>query len=265
MRQPPRFVGIEGAVLPWPGLCGLRRKNATPVCTAVTPRSALRLRCARRARADWPARHHDEIHADPCRLLTAALGMPGRRGERCQDLQLFLDRRLDAGRDPERARRARTQGQDDRPPASRRDADGVHQPHRLRREQPNGCSIAKANVTVKAKVILPRWRRPRRRRAGCAAGLGHAVVPTSSGTRKATSRSPRTMRASWSRRCRRSAGRRIARRRRPRPRQVTRQVLARHDRAQVEFDRVEGINFERRCAAPALPPGAHRGQYGREG
>ena len=24
---------------------------------------------------------------------------------------------------------------------------------------PNGCSIAKASVTVKAKIILPRWRR----------------------------------------------------------------------------------------------------------
>ena len=29
-------------------------------------------------------------------------------------------------------------------------------------------------------------------------------------------------------------------------RQVTQKILARHDRAQVEFDRVEGINFERR-------------------
>ena len=27
---------------------------------------------------------------------------------------------------------------------------------------------------------------------------------------------------------------------------MTQTVLARHDRAQVEFDRVEGINFERR-------------------
>ena len=37
-------------------------------------------------------------------------------------------------------------------------------------------------------------------RTGCPAGLGHAVEPTSSGTRKATSSSPRTMRASSSRR-----------------------------------------------------------------
>ena len=29
-------------------------------------------------------------------------------------------------------------------------------------------------------------------------------------------------------------------------RQVTQKILAKHDRAQVEFDRVEGINFERR-------------------
>ena len=29
-------------------------------------------------------------------------------------------------------------------------------------------------------------------------------------------------------------------------REVSQKILARHDRAQVEFDRVEGINFERR-------------------
>jgi predicted secreted Zn-dependent protease len=110
---------------------------------------------------------------------------------------------------------------------------------------PKGCSIAKATVTVKAKVILPRWRRPR----GADQDV-RLVWDTLSADIKRHEESHVVIAKNHARELEQALN--------AIPRQAdckeaqekaaaaTQKVLARHDRAQVQFDRVEGINFERR-------------------
>jgi predicted secreted Zn-dependent protease len=109
----------------------------------------------------------------------------------------------------------------------------------------NGCSIAKATVTVKAKVILPRWTRPRRADEDVrlvwdtlSADIkrheeSHVIIAKNHAREleqalRAIPRQPDC----------KTAQKKVA--------EATQKVLARHDQAQVNFDRVEGINFERR-------------------
>jgi len=108
-----------------------------------------------------------------------------------------------------------------------------------------GCVIASASVTVKAKIILPQWRRPRA--ADQDVRLiwdtlssdikrheeSHVVIAKNHARMieqalKALSRQSdcKTLQA--------KAG------------EATQKLLAKHDAAQAEFDRVEGMNFERR-------------------
>jgi predicted secreted Zn-dependent protease len=108
-----------------------------------------------------------------------------------------------------------------------------------------GCEIVKANVNVEAKVILPRWRL--RAKADGDTGLiwdtlsadikrheeSHVVIAKNHArdlelALRALGRQPN---------CKVAAARAKA---------TTDKILAMHDRAQEEFDRVEGINFENR-------------------
>jgi predicted secreted Zn-dependent protease len=112
-------------------------------------------------------------------------------------------------------------------------------------EKPGSCRIVSANVTVKVHVILPRWHRPRKVDAGVklfwdtlsadikrheeshiviaknhARKLEKALLAT--GTQKDCTAAKANAEA------------------------ISEKILARHERAQAQFDKVEGINFESR-------------------
>lgn len=112
-------------------------------------------------------------------------------------------------------------------------------------ESKNRCVIVAASVTVKAKVILPQWRRSRK--AGQDVRLiwdtlssdirrheeSHVVIAKN----HARDLEKALMALGAQKDCKVAAAKAKA---------TTGKVLARHDRAQEEFDRVEGLNFESR-------------------
>jgi predicted secreted Zn-dependent protease len=107
------------------------------------------------------------------------------------------------------------------------------------------CRIAQANVTVKAKVILPKWRRSKRADQDVrliwdtlAADIkrheeSHVSIA------KGFARDLETELLAIGRQpdCNRAAEKAKA---------VTTAMLARHDKAQDRFDRIEAVNFESR-------------------
>jgi len=108
-----------------------------------------------------------------------------------------------------------------------------------------GCSVVKATVTVKAKIILPRWKRPR-----SAENDVRLVWDTLASDIKRHEESHVSIAKNHARALE-QALLEIGRRKdcgtaQAKAREVTRKVLAKHDRAQVEFDRAEGANFESR-------------------
>ncbi len=112
-------------------------------------------------------------------------------------------------------------------------------------ESPASCALVSANVTVRAKVILPRWQ-PRGR-----ADRGTRLIwDTLSADIKRHEESHVSIAKSSARTLEdqlKSIGRQrncqVAARK---ARQISERVLAQHDRNQAEFDRVEGMNFENR-------------------
>ena len=117
----------------------------------------------------------------------------------------------------------------------------------------DSCKVAKAAVTVKARIILPRWRRPGRAEADVA-----LIWDTLASDIKRHEESHVVIAKNHARELEQAL---LAIGKQPdcktaqaRAKDVSQKILARHDRAQVEFDRVEGINFERRssgCCATA--------------
>ncbi len=107
------------------------------------------------------------------------------------------------------------------------------------------CAIGKATVTVKAKVILPRWRRHKKAETDVrliwdtlASDIKrHEERHVEIAKNHAREMEKAFMRVSPQASCAATAEKAKA---------VSNQLLARHDRAQAEFDRVEGINFESR-------------------
>lgn len=112
-------------------------------------------------------------------------------------------------------------------------------------QKPDYCQIVAATVTVKVKVILPRWKAPKKADAGVRvfwATLSsdikrheesHVVIAKNHARMledalKATGRQAN---------CQVAAAK---------AKDITATILARHDRAQEQFDRVEGVNFESR-------------------
>ena len=112
-------------------------------------------------------------------------------------------------------------------------------------EKKGSCTIVQANVTVKAKLILPKWRRSKR--AGEDVRLiwdtlssdikrheeSHVVIAKNHArdlevALKAIGRQPNCSVAAT------------------KAKAVTARILGRHDKKQEEFDKVEGMNFESR-------------------
>ena len=174
------------AAFPWSALVRRASQKCNACSRARRRGTALRLRPPRAPRR-LPPRQHDEIDAALLALLTGGAGIARRRGERRQDLQLFLDRRLDAGGDPERARHTRPQGQD-------APAGAIPAPRRWSSpaasatpSATSGCSIAKASGDGEGEGHPAALDAARPRRRGCHGWSGTRCRPTSSGTRKATS------------------------------------------------------------------------------
>ncbi|MGE0499411.1 MAG: DUF922 domain-containing Zn-dependent protease [Rhizobiaceae bacterium] len=109
----------------------------------------------------------------------------------------------------------------------------------------NGCTVTKAQVTVSAKVILPRWRHRSR-----ADGDTRMVWDTLSSDIKRHEESHVVIARNHARELEDSL-KKIGRQKdcstaADRAKSITADVLARHDAAQDKFDRIEGINFESR-------------------
>ena len=108
-----------------------------------------------------------------------------------------------------------------------------------------GCSIARATVTVKAKVILPRWTRPKR-----ADGDVRLVWDTLASDIKRHEESHVLIAKSHARDLElallKSGRQKDCKAAQAKAAEITQKILARHDRAQAEFDDVEGRNFESR-------------------
>lgn len=112
-------------------------------------------------------------------------------------------------------------------------------------EKPGSCQIVSAAVTVKAKVILPRWKRPRNADAGT-----RLLWDTLSADIKRHEESHIVIAKNHGRELEQALlaiGRqKDCQAARTRAKSVSDTILARHDRAQIQFDKVEGINFESR-------------------
>lgn len=109
----------------------------------------------------------------------------------------------------------------------------------------NSCRIANAQVTVKVKVILPEWRRPRKAdpevrlfwdtlSADIKRHEERHVEIAKNHARELED----ALKATYPQRTCEAAKAQAA--------QISAAILAKHDRAQVQFDRVESVNFESR-------------------
>ncbi|RRI03530.1 DUF922 domain-containing protein [Mesorhizobium tamadayense] len=109
----------------------------------------------------------------------------------------------------------------------------------------NSCRIANAQVTVKVKVILPEWRRSRK--AGPDVRLFWDTL--SADIKRHEERHVEiaknhareledALKATYPQKTCEAAKAKAA--------EISAAVLAKHDRAQVQFDRVESVNFESR-------------------
>jgi predicted secreted Zn-dependent protease len=112
-------------------------------------------------------------------------------------------------------------------------------------ERPNSCRIVTAAVTVKVKVILPEWRRPRK--AGADVKLFWDTLSSDIKrheerhveiAKNHASELENALKATYPQKTCEAARAKAA--------EITADILAKHDLAQMQFDRVEGINFESR-------------------
>jgi predicted secreted Zn-dependent protease len=109
----------------------------------------------------------------------------------------------------------------------------------------DSCRIADAIVTVKVKVILPEWRRPRKADADVrlfwdtlSADIKRHEERHVEIAKNHAHELEDALKATYPQKTCDAAKANAA--------QITAAVLAKHDRAQVQFDRVEGVNFESR-------------------
>jgi predicted secreted Zn-dependent protease len=112
-------------------------------------------------------------------------------------------------------------------------------------EKSNSCRIVTAAVTVKVKVILPEWRRPRK--AGADVRLFWDTLSSDIKrheerhveiAKNHASELEQALRSTYPQKTCQAAKANAA--------AITASILAKHDRAQMQFDRVEGVNFESR-------------------
>lgn len=112
-------------------------------------------------------------------------------------------------------------------------------------ETPKNCKIVKANVSLKARVILPKWRRPARADPDVrlvwdtlASDIrrheeSHVVIARN----HARELEQALLKVGKQKTCKIASEKAEA---------LQHRILQKHDRAQEEFDRVETINFEKR-------------------
>ncbi|MET3595821.1 MULTISPECIES: DUF922 domain-containing protein [Mesorhizobium] len=109
----------------------------------------------------------------------------------------------------------------------------------------NSCRIANAQVTVKVKVILPEWRRPRKADPDVrlfwdtlSADIKRHEERHVEIAKNHARELEDALKATYPQKTCEAAKAKAA--------EISATILARHDRAQVQFDRVEGVNFESR-------------------
>ncbi|RUU01356.1 DUF922 domain-containing protein [Mesorhizobium sp. USDA-HM6] len=109
----------------------------------------------------------------------------------------------------------------------------------------NSCRIANAQVTVKVKVILPEWRRPRKADPDVrlfwdtlSADIKRHEERHVEIAKNHARELEDALKATYPQKTCEAAKVKAA--------EISAAILARHDRAQVQFDRVEGVNFESR-------------------
>ncbi|CAH2401502.1 Peptidase [Mesorhizobium ventifaucium] len=112
-------------------------------------------------------------------------------------------------------------------------------------QKSNSCAIADADVTLKVKVILPEWRRPRKADAGVrlfwdtlSADIKRHEDRHVEIAKNHASALEAALKATHPRKTCQEAKAKAA--------EISAAILAKHDRAQMQFDRVETINFESR-------------------
>jgi predicted secreted Zn-dependent protease len=108
-----------------------------------------------------------------------------------------------------------------------------------------GCGVTKASVTLDAKVILPRWRN----RQGSEQET-RVIWDTLSNDIKRHEESHIVIARNYARelenRLSRVRGHPTCEAAAAQAKAISDDVLSRHDREQIRFDQIEGINFERR-------------------
>ncbi|AZO75277.1 MULTISPECIES: DUF922 domain-containing protein [unclassified Mesorhizobium] len=109
----------------------------------------------------------------------------------------------------------------------------------------DSCRIANAQVTVKVKVILPEWRRPRKAEPEVrlfwdtlSADIKRHEERHVEIAKNHARELEDALKATYPQKTCEAAKAKAA--------EISAAVLAKHDRAQVQFDRVEGVNFESR-------------------
>ncbi|UVC13061.1 DUF922 domain-containing Zn-dependent protease [Mesorhizobium onobrychidis] len=112
-------------------------------------------------------------------------------------------------------------------------------------EKSNSCAIADANVTLKVKVILPEWRRSRKADAGVrlfwdtlSADIKRHEDRHVEIAKNHARDLEDALKATYPQKTCQEAKAKAA--------EIAAAILAKHDRAQMQFDRVETINFESR-------------------
>ena len=108
-----------------------------------------------------------------------------------------------------------------------------------------GCAIAKSSVSVQIKIILPRWRQRAK-----ALGDTRVIWDTLSADIKRHEETHVMIAKNHARELelalRGVGGQRDCKTAVAKAKAATTKIFAQHDRAQSEFDRVEGLNFESR-------------------
>ncbi len=112
-------------------------------------------------------------------------------------------------------------------------------------EKGGSCRIMATTVTVKTHVILPRWRQRARADAET-----QVFWDTLSSDIKRHEESHVVIAKNYARELeealKASAPQKTCAQATAKAKEITARILEKHDRAQLQFDRVEGINFERR-------------------
>lgn len=112
-------------------------------------------------------------------------------------------------------------------------------------EQGGSCRIMAATVTVKTHVILPRWRQRARADAET-----RVFWDTLSSDIKRHEESHVVIAKNHARELedalKASAAQKTCAQATAKAKEITAKILEKHDQAQLQFDRVEGVNFERR-------------------